>query len=305
MRVTESLRFQSLQQNLQSASAKLSGLYEQMATQQSVSRPSDDPVKTAAIMRLNSALNAFKQNNDSMKNAQTFMDSATSRLEAVQDKLIQARTLAVRAGNSTLSEHECKAIAGQINELLESILQDANTKFDDRFIFAGTKTDSAPFVATRDTDGKITSISYQGNTQDLHAPIGRDRTATLSVTGKAAYVDTGLLQSLINFRDDLENAGSMTSDQLATAMTNDLGAISDATDSLGVMTSVLAARASEIDILADQNDAAIVRAQEQLSNKRDADMAQLAIDLNRQQMVYQALISAGGRIVDKNLMDYI
>jgi len=305
MRITENLRFQSLRQNLQTTSAKLSNLYAQMATQQSVSRPSDDIAKTAAIMRLNSALNAFKQNSDSMKHAQTFMDTATSNLEAVQNKLIQARTLAVQAGNSTLSENEYKAIAGELNELLESILQDANTEFDNRYIFAGTKTNAAPFVATRNADGKITSISYQGNSQNLQAPIRRDHTVKLSVTGQAAFIDTGLLQSLIDFRDHLDNSGAMTSEQLAAAMTNDLGAISDATSSLGVKTSVVAARASEIDILIDQNDAIVARAREQLSDKRDADMAQLAIDLNRQQMVYQALLSAGGRIVDKNLMDYI
>jgi len=305
MRVTERARTTDLLRNIQDASERIGALYNKMASQQTVSVPSDDPSRTASIMRISAYLTTLEQTGSSLNQVQAFLGMAVDTLEVCSDTVVQAKTLATRALSGTLSASELNAVGNDINELLESLVQYANQSYDGRYLFAGADTDTTPFTATRDTDGGITAVSYEGAEADKVFPIGRDRRIAGSVTGDAAFVDTGLIQSLISLRDALTNADGLSPQEQETAIRAQFDTLSTAQAGFLALTGEVAARGAEVDALIDQNESLTLRVNETLSKARDVDVAELTVNLQREQLVYEALLASSARIMSISLLDYI
>ena len=305
MRVTERARTTDLLRNIQDASERIGALYNKMASQQAVSVPSDDPSRTASIMRISAYLTTLEQTGSSLNQVQAFLGMAVDTLEVCSDTVVQAKTLATRALNGTLSSSELNAIGNDINELLESLIQYANQSYDGRYLFAGADTDTAPFAATRGADGGIEAVSYEGAESDKVFPIGRDRRIAGSVTGDTAFVDTGLIQSLISLRDALTNADGLSPQEQEAVVRASFDALSTAQADFLALTGEVAARGAEVDALIDQNESVTLRVNETLSNARDVDVAELTVNLQREQLVYEALLASSAKIMSISLLDYI
>jgi len=305
MRVTERARAADLLQNIQGASERISVIYNKMASQQVVSVPSDDPSRTASIMRISAYLRALEQTGSSLKEVQAFAGMSVDTLEVCSDTVVQAKTLATRALNGTLSSEELNAIGNGVNELLESLIQYANESYDGRYLFAGADTDTLPFTATRDEDGRIEAVSYDGSDADKVFPVGRDRRIAGGVTGETAFVDTGSIESLISLRDALTNADGLSPQEQEAAIRANSDALSAAESSFRALTGEVAARATEVDALIDQNESLTLRSKEMLSNARDVDVAELMVNLQREQLVYEALLASSAKIMSISLFNYI
>ncbi len=305
MRITENLRLYSLRRNVQLRGQSIAAIYDKLASQKEISRPSENPVQAGVIMRLRARTAALRQKISSANDAQFIINSATSTLQSVNDKLLEIRTMAVRAANSTMSTNDMGALADQVNQLLESLVQDANAKHGNRYIFSGTDTDIAAIAVTRDGNGDITTVTYAGNTAKLIAPIGSDRTFDLSVNGQETFIATSALQSVISLRDNLRNTSGLDSAALSAALSSDLGAVSAAEEDLRGLLGKVGARASELDMITQQTAASLTRTEELLSEKSDVDVAMLAIELSKEEVIYSALLSAGQKLFRTNLLDYI
>jgi len=305
MRVTEGMRTDEMLRNIGTHSERLSRIYDRLATQQEVTRPSDDPVAAGSIMRISAHVQALEQTSEAVSVAETFLDAASGALERAADALMRVRTLAVQAASATLSPTDRTAIAAEVNQLLESLVQCANDMHEDRYLFAGTKTDTPPITVTRDADGDIDGFTYQGSETSLVFPLGRGRRIEVSVTGQAAFLDSGVLEAVRAFRDHLENEAGLTEEEIAAALQDDLADLTDAEQSLLHTTGELGSRVTHLELIGEQTDRAITRATETLSDLRDADAAELAFELQREEIILQALLNAAGRIMGMNLMDYL
>jgi len=305
MRVTEEMRTGNLLRNITSHSERLSRLYEKLATQQEVTRPSDNPVATSSIMRLDAHLKALGETTKAIDAAQGFLDAASDTLERASDALARARTLAVQAANGTLSASDRSAIAAEVNQILESLVQCANEMHEDRYLFSGTKTDTPPIAVTRDSDGLIQGFSYQGSDGALAFPLGRSRQIEVSVNGQAAFLDSDVLEAVKSFRDHLLNDEGLTEEETAAALRDDLSRLTVAQQDLLHTAGEVGSRVTHLDMIGEQTDRAITRATDALSDFRDADAAQIAFELQREETILQALLNAAGRIMNVSLMDYL
>jgi len=305
MRVTEGMRTDEMLRSIGTYSERLSRIYDRLATQQKVTRPSDDPVAAGSIMRISAHVQALEQTSEAVSVAETFLDAASGALEEAADALMRVRTLAVQAASATLSPTDRTAIAAEVNQFLESLVQCANDMHEDRYLFAGTKTDTPPITVTRDADGDIDGFTYQGSETALVFPLARGRRIEVSVTGQAAFLDSGVLEAVRAFRDHLENEAGLTEEEVAAALQDDLADLTDAEQSLLHTTGEVGSRVTHLVLIGEQTDRAITRATETLSDLRDADAAELAFELQREEIILQALLSAAGRIMGMNLMDYL
>ncbi len=305
MRVTERFRTDELLRNLQAHAWRLSRAYEKLSTQHEIIRPSDDPTGAARIMRLTAHLQSLEQTNESVMTAQSFLTFATDAMERAADTVTRARVLAVQAANGTFSDSERQAIATEVNQLLESLVQMGNEMTEGRYLFSGTKTDTAPFSVVRDADGDIESISYDGSASPLQFPLGRGRQVPVSVLGDVAFIQSGVFQAVISFRDHLENEAGLTEEELAAALQTDLADLAQANKALLSETGQLGSRSTHLDLTGDQTQRAIIRTKETVSRIRDADVAEIAVELQKEEMMFQALLATGARIMSLSLIDYL
>ena len=88
-------------------------------------------------------------------------------------------------------------------------------------------------------------------------------------------------------------------------MQGDLDSLSGAEDALLAEAGKLGARRAQLDLVGEQTERNITLVNEVVSSLRDADMAEIAIDLQSENMVYQALLTSVARITGASLMDYL
>jgi len=191
-----------------------------------------------------------------------------------------------------------------VNQDLESLVRDANSQFGDSYLFSGTQTDTAPIAVTRDAQGNIQDITYQGSNTDVTFPVGQGRSSAVSATAQAAYMN--VLTAVKQLRDDLNNAQGLSSQDQQAALSNDLNAVKTAQSSFLTQTAEVGAYQSQLTSLSNQMQTSLTNAQSILSNLQDADMAQISVDLQTAQTTYQAIVSSSAKQMQQaDLFSYL
>lgn len=191
---------------------------------------------------------------------------------------------------------------------------------------AGTGTSSV----TGDTwltvthDGSNYRLSIDDGASYVTVPIGGDsnQVVTDSRTGRILYVDSTGINStgtemvsvpgtydifgvLISVRDILQNERGFPTTQLQKLVDTSLNSL-DEVGNLLVQTGV--AVGSKINFLGDLQDGLKNRkddTEDQVTGLQQADIAQIAIDLSRREMLYQMSLSVAGKLMSMSLLDFI
>jgi flagellar hook-associated protein 3 FlgL len=162
---------------------------EQAATGRRILRPSDDPVGTARSLSLTRRLAGVERYLGAASTAQSLLDQGAAALQDASSLLTDARTLLIEGMNGTLSQQNRDALATEIELLRSEMIDLANMKVGDRYVFGGTLTDRPPWV---DADGRVV---YQGNDDELRVQLNSDVVLGMNVPGsqifgKAEHVGT-------------------------------------------------------------------------------------------------------------------
>ena len=304
MRVTETTRATTLLTAIEQQMTAMNTLNEELATGYKVNEPSDDPVATGAILRTNSYIAELNENASVINTAQNFSQAASTAMSDSSSILSDVQTAAVQAANGTESASDLQALGSEVNQDLNALTQDANSQFEGQYLFSGTKTDTAPIAVTRDSEGNIQDITYQGSDTDLTFPVGQGRSSPASVTAQAAYMN--VLSAVESFRNDLNNMQGLSTADQQTALSNDLSAINAAQSSFTAQAAEVGSYQSQLTSLSTQTQTSLTNAQSILSNYQDADVAQVSVNLQTAQTLYQAIVSSGAsQMQQADLFSYL
>lgn len=141
MRITENLKFQMLMNTLSLAQKNYSLLMEKMSTQKRINRPSDDPVGATRVLNYGSVRESIAQYQRNIENANAWLKITETKLQSVQDLIARAK----EAGLNDQSSQTRQVLAQTVGAIIEELQSLANSKFGDRYLFAGTATDTEPF----------------------------------------------------------------------------------------------------------------------------------------------------------------
>ena len=158
---------------------------------------------------------------------------------------------------------------------------------------------------TRDADGHIDAVTYDGSSDPLEFPLGRDRTVAVSVPGDIAFIDSGLIEAVKSLRDNLWNTGALSDSELTVALQADSTAFAGAKNSFMAEISKVGSRSAELMLLHDQAATSISRARAVISDLQDSDLAELAVKMNTESVLYEALLASSAKIMNMSLMNYI
>lgn len=127
--------------------AKVSKTQVQIATGKKVVNPSDDPVASSRILEIEQSIKQTEQFQDNANAARTRLVLEEGALADVNLNLQRVRELAVKAGNTILSNNDRRAIALELRQNLDAILASANTVDNNGdFLFAGYQGKTQPFA---------------------------------------------------------------------------------------------------------------------------------------------------------------
>jgi flagellar hook-associated protein 3 FlgL len=268
----------------------------QLASGRSINSPSDNPAGTEALV-LNRAAQA--QNDTFQTNIgdlQTRLQTADSALSSAVTDINQAITLGVEAGNSDLSDSQRQAIAAQLQGIQQQLVGIANTSYNGTYLFAGTLVQTPPFALDPTAAAGVT---YSGNSAVTSVEIASGQSVNVNVPGDQLFLNSsGSLLGSIN--------------QLITAIQTNTG-IAAASASFGQASSEFDAQrvtyGTALNQLQSTNSFLAsegVQLSTQETNIAGADIAKVATNFSQDEVAYQTLLEAEGKILNlPTLLDYI
>jgi flagellar hook-associated protein 3 len=190
IRVTQQILVDQAIGNVQQNYSRLNALQAQASTGLRINQVSDDP--TAAVRALladagNARLDSYHQN---ISGAQGDLNSSVTTLTSVGQLLAQAKTLAIQGANAGNDPTTDTALADQVDSILHQLVNLANSKSGDRYLYGGTASQSPPFVVgPPDAQGQ-THVVYQGSDQRAGSPVGETQSVDTLYTGSEVFQAT-------------------------------------------------------------------------------------------------------------------
>lgn len=159
MRVTNINLTDKLLRNIQDAQKAQLEAQEQVATNQKITKPSDDGVKFGRVTKLESEKRELIQYRRNNGHAEDIINASILNLEKLQELNVRAMEIA-RIGASGVNQNSYSAYVEEVDQLLEEAVNRSNASFQGNFLFAGTKTSTKPFVKTTESgSGAVASAS--------------------------------------------------------------------------------------------------------------------------------------------------
>lgn len=142
----------------------------QGASQKRLNRPSDDPAGAARVLTYRASLTRSNQHISNTDNAKGWLTEGMGVLDETSKVLTLIREKAQQVSNGTMSDSERKIVANELRQHLGTLMNLANRKYEDKYIFAGETYDKAPY--------------QEGLAADLHNPApGNATNPPVQVTG--------------------------------------------------------------------------------------------------------------------------
>lgn len=170
-RISNTMLSDTLLNNLRWNTQKMEEYHYQLSSGKSFRYPSDDPIATSESMRLKTYIYQNEQYDKNIDDARNWMQMTDDLLSQLDEKLRRARELGLQGATETYNANDRKKIALEVNEVLEKIVNIANTQHNGRYIFSGTQTRTKLFEVKRDTEGNIINVTYKGDTNPIYREV--------------------------------------------------------------------------------------------------------------------------------------
>ena len=301
MRITDGMLSSASLADIQRSQTRAFDAQEQVRTGRRINHAADDPDGAARAVRLRGQLAGIDRQSQNADSATAWLTASESALAGTGDTLQRIRELTVQAGNGTLSDTNRKAIADEIDQLINSVRDDANATLDGRYLFAGAQTTTKPYAPGSD--------AYLGGRagQDVVAlDIGPGVSVQVNTNGLALFGDgmgAGdglLLDSLRTLSADVRSGN------LDAVRTTDLQALDRNTTALQDARAAIGATQNRVDAAKARLQDLGTATTKLLSDTEDADMAKAILTLSTQQSAYQAALQSGASVIShKTLMDFL
>ncbi|NLY50810.1 MAG: flagellar hook-associated protein FlgL [Firmicutes bacterium] len=290
MRITNSMLSATFMRDLNQNLRNLARKQHQLATGRLISRPSDDPVGIVHSLRLRSELADIERYGKNVDHALAWLSTTETGLSQTCELLQRARELAVYGANSTLPQESLDALAKEVDQLLEQMVQVANTSYAGQHVFAGTNTKTPPFTATGD---------YQGNGQAKETEVGAGLNFAYNLDGETVFKQPDAFKALQDLRAHL------LSGDTGQISGSDIGAIEGSIDHVLSLLAEVGARVNRLELTKARLEQANIDFTSLLSKVEDVDVAAAIMELMNHEHVYQVALATGARIIQPSLVDFL
>jgi flagellar hook-associated protein 3 FlgL len=305
MRITTSMVQRNVLSDLNTITDKLQRAQMKAASNKEISRPSDDPFHASRAMALRQNIGATQQHQRNVEDGMGWMDATEQAFDLITTSIRDARDLLVQGGTDSSDQTSRNALAAELEQIIESIKQNAGATYRGSYVLSGGETGVKPYEPGADDSYHGDEGGLDPSVAGIVREIGPGVTMTINTVGlvllgegKAAN-DDKLLHTLRDAVDHLRAGdGAAVRGTDLTRLDANLETMLDARAANGARTNRLEAAMTR---LGEVEDSTV----KQLSSVEDADLAKTLIELNSQTAAYQAALRAGANIVQSSLMDFL
>jgi len=290
MRITQVSVLRSYLQNLGRLQEELVAQEQRLATGRRIERPSDDPVMLPTLLRIKQAKTETVRYQENAGHALDWLQAAESVLQDAVDVVGRVRELVLRGANATLDTSGREALYREWEVLRSQLLDLANTRHAGRYLFAGYRIDTAPFVRVGAT------VQYNGDAGQWLHEVDDNIQVSANLPGDEVFL------SLLNLMEQLGPALQSGDPALGDTLLQDLDG---ELDKLLAAQAQLGARVNQLELLSERLLDREVALDELRSQLEDADLSRVIIRLKEAEAAYQAALQTGARLIRATLLDYL
>ncbi|MBW2143957.1 MAG: flagellar hook-associated protein FlgL [Deltaproteobacteria bacterium] len=297
MRVTNQMTADLITQDLYRAQQLLLDAQVKVATGKKINKPSDDPIGMGKVLDYRKIISTIDQYNENIVHGKNQMEFTSTILEEIEALLNQAKNWALEFGSG--SDMSASAALIEVKSLYDEIMDLANTKIGNNYMFGGHVTNSAPFSRDADYDA-----NYTGDNGDITVLVGNDVQVKINANGEDIFaVDGagggtdafGALERLINALGSNDSAAAF-------AEVANLESAIDQVQGISTETSVYYGRMKSSENFLIKYKSNI---EDMLYETENMDPAQAVVEMQLQEAVYITCLETASRIIQPSLVDFI
>ncbi len=304
MRAVEANWYRDFLYNLGNTKSRYDKAISQTTSGKKLNHLSDNPSDMSYVLSLRSKIGQIEQFNTNIDSGKLWLSSGESALNQVQNLMTSAITMASQGASDSSDAQSRTILADRLDDLRDELMNYANTEVMGRFIFAGSNTDTAPFVKAADTilpSGAVAPgvITYTGNNDSVS--IQADFTITVATNVPGNEVFTGPVDIFDRLSLLIQGLRENNTTNIGTQMgqlNESVNQISDALGTIGDRNAHL----TQIKGLLKNFKTSLT---DKMSSLEDANMAEAISNLAKEEVGLQATLQAGSRINNVSLMNYL
>ncbi len=289
MRITNQMMANNMMANLQSSMRRLDRYFEQLETGNKFSVPSDDPAATFFTLRAKSEIALNDQLQENIQMGKGWLEVTDSALNSLGEVYHRIRELMIYSANGDHEVSSFEAFHSEVEQIRESLLEIANVRYGERFVFGGHRTTTPPFI---DAD-----LPYQGDEGEIKIRLGRGVEIPINKTGSEIF--SPLFSVLEEFGLYLQSGDTNS------ISNNSIAHLDEAFDKFLAIRSDVGACSRRFELSAARLISQEIELEKSLGDAQSADIVKVLTKLKLEESVYRSALAAGARIVQPSLMDFL
>lgn len=270
---------------------------EEIASGQSVNEPSDDPAAAAMLVQNADQTSQADQFLRSIGSVSAEMQNADSSLNSVVTILQRAISLGTEGANGTLNSSDREAVAAEVQGIQSQLLSLANLSYQGSFVFAGTATQTAPYVLDSNSPS---GVNYVGNSNTNSITLGNNFSLQTNLPGSELFSSPGndVFQAL---QDLVTNLQSGNTTGIGTAVTE----VSNAYNYINTQRVFYGNAINQLNSQQTYLNSETTQLAQQQNTLGAADLASVISNLENAEVSRQAALEAMSNTLQNNLFSYL
>ncbi len=270
-----------------------------------ISQPSDDPGDMVTLMQIRTQLDSNNQVTNNLAQVMSNTQVGEQALQTATQLMNQALSLATEGASSTETAAQRTDLSQQVSGILQQLVGLANTQVQGQYIFSGDQPQSPSYsVDPASPTGVDALLTNPAATQQIADATGV--TFPVSLTSQQIFDDQA------GGAPAPDNVFAAVNSLLVSLQNNDQAGVATAGSSIqtasGYLNTQLAFYGSVQDRIQTAQSSASqqnLQLQTQLGQTQDADIAQVAVQLQQEQTQLQASLTAEGQLPRTSLFNFL
>jgi len=277
---------------------RLSILEERLTSGKKINRPSDDPGGSAAVIKLRTSQKEIEQFQRTANTANQKLTATDDTLTGYENLLERVRALVAQGLSDTTTQPARDNLATEIDTLRGRILNTANSKYGDEYLFGGTRQTAPPYNPTTGAPAPSSSTP-----QYVQIEPGMNA-IEVGVTAEKIFADTTstIFTDLTNAAAALRGTGNSTTDR--TTLLNTMDRLKIYTNQVTVAHAKVGANMNAAEGAMSNLASNFLSMEERAGNIEGADFAETAVDISETQRILDATLQVASQ-KKRTLFDYL
>jgi flagellar hook-associated protein 3 FlgL len=252
------------------------------------------------VLGYRSNLAVIEQYEENIDQGVTRLEFNELTLDLAFDLITTARRLAEDYSGPEVTLETRQAVAHQVKDLYDQVMQLANTKFNDNYIFSGHATDTTPF--TRDADYNAT---YNGDDGEVRIVVAENVEVKIDADGRNIFAAPGgvnVFDELKNLIDGLENPDTVAGSAQIEATVSPLF---DAREQISNKRTEYGPALYRLQVTEEYWENLKPKVEGAMATTEAADVTRAVLELKNLEIAYETTLATAARIIQPNLMDFL